>query len=311
MHLAQAADDARNVHPNPVAMALQDLLPYLEDEIQDADQETFLLYSSPLPSQNLGFIDPKAQSVEVVLAGRDVTIYQSPAVLGSTRAGGTTGAVLWKVSPPFAEWLSSPGNPLFRAMLTPSSAVLELGCGISPLNALAAAPRVAHYVLSDQSYVRKLVSRNLVENQSQPCARQRTGTGTGTGSIAFRALDWEQDEVTPGLAAPARWFDAVIATDCVYNYALVDPFVRTCVDACLLSVRERRVGDGACAGDGACVCVCVIAQQLRDHDVFRAWLGAFLERFRVWRVKGEVLAVEGLTARDGFVVHVGVLRQQS
>ncbi|QPH15930.1 hypothetical protein C2857_000462 [Epichloe festucae Fl1] len=246
-------------------MALQDLLPYLEDEIQDADQETFLLYSSPLPSQNLGFIDPKAQSVEVVLAGRDVTIYQ----------------MLWKVSPPFAEWLSSPGNPLFRAMLTPSSAVLELGCGISPLNALAAAPRVAHYVLSDQSYVRKLVSRNLVENQSQPCARQRTGTGTGTGSIAFRALDWEQDEVTPGLAAPARWFDAVIATDCVYNYALVDPFVRTCVDACLLSVRERRVGDGACAGDGACVCVCVIAQQLRDHDVFRAWLGRPFPNSRV------------------------------
>ncbi|GAB0135640.1 hypothetical protein EsDP_00003971 [Epichloe bromicola] len=181
-------------------------------------------------------------------------------------------------------------------MLTPSSAVLELGCGISPLNALAAVPRVAHYVLSDQRYVQKLVSRNLVENQNQPSARQRTG-----GSIAFRALDWEQDEVTPGLAAPACWFDAVIATDCVYNDALVGPFVQTCVDACLL--RERRGGDGGCG------CVCVVAQQLRDHDVFRAWLGAFLERFRVWRVKGEVLAVEELTARDGFVVHVGVLRQ--
>lgn len=210
--------------------------------------------------------------------------------------------MLWKVAPLFAQWLSSPANPLLRAILTPSSAVLELGCGISPLNALAAAPRAAHYVLSDQSYVRKLVSRNLVENQ-QPCARQRTG------SIAFRALDWEQDEVTPGLAAPARWFDAVIATDCVYNYALVDPFVRTCVDACLLRERERQGGDDDGDDDGDGACVCVIAQQLRDHDVFRAWLGAFLERFRVWRVRGEVLAAEGLTARDGFVVHVGVLRR--
>lgn len=54
--------------------------------------ETFLLYSQGMPSQNLGFVDPSAASVDVAVAQRDYTIHQSPAVLSSNRAGGTTGA---------------------------------------------------------------------------------------------------------------------------------------------------------------------------------------------------------------------------
>jgi hypothetical protein len=54
--------------------------------------ETFLLYAQPIPSSNLGFIDPKASSVDVDVAGKNYTIYQSPGVLASDRAGGTTGA---------------------------------------------------------------------------------------------------------------------------------------------------------------------------------------------------------------------------
>ncbi|KAG5969866.1 hypothetical protein E4U55_001948, partial [Claviceps digitariae] len=75
-------------------MALQEMFAVLgeENEIEDADEETFLLYSNDIRSQNLGFVDATAQSVEVHLAGRDVTILQSPTVLASTRAGGTTGA---------------------------------------------------------------------------------------------------------------------------------------------------------------------------------------------------------------------------
>ncbi|KAK2616427.1 Ribosomal protein lysine methyltransferase [Conoideocrella luteorostrata] len=296
-------------------MPLEELLPYLEDEIQDPDEETFLLYSNPVISQNLGFIDPKAETLEVNLSGRDLTIHQSPAVLGSTRAGGTTGAVLWKVAPLFAEWLASPKNPLFSTILGASSTLLELGCGISPLNAFAAAPRIAQYVLSDQPYVQKLVNQNLLANPmpavgkaARPGLKRKPSASTGMQNIQFRVLDWEQDQVTTSLAAPSCSFDAVVATDCVYNYALVEPFVQTCVDVCMLKQQQReadgRVGSGQ--EFGLHPCVCVVAQHLRNDDVFRSWLAAFRERFRVWRVREDV--VPGLGAKDGFVVHVGVLR---
>jgi hypothetical protein len=53
--------------------------------------------------------------------------------------------------------------------------------------------------------------------------------------------------------------------------------------------------------------VCIIAQQQRSDEVFEAWLTAFKEPFRVWRVPDE-LAGEGLKGGEGFMVHVGVLR---
>lgn len=63
--------------------------------------ETFFLFSHNIPSSNLGFIDPKATELSLTLAGRDFTIHQSPTVLSSTRAGGTTGAgQYFYISPP-------------------------------------------------------------------------------------------------------------------------------------------------------------------------------------------------------------------
>lgn len=212
-----------------------------------------------------------------------------------------TSIVLWKVTPLFAEWLSAPTNPLFSNILSSSSTVLELGCGISPLNALAVAPRIAHYILSDQTYVQKLVTQNISAN---PVRAKIPKGKTDSQSIKFRVLDWEQDEVTAALSAPASSLDAVIATDCVYNYALVGPFVQTCVDVCTLREREREKEKESESGMGKCVVV--VAQQLRNDEVFRDWLSEFMKRFRVWRVKENGL--QGLTAGDGFVVHVGVLR---
>jgi len=51
----------------------------------------------------------------------------------------------------------------------------------------------------------------------------------------------------------------------------------------------------------------VVAQQLRSHAGFEAWLKAFQGGFRVWRVPDEML-VDGLKEGSGYVVHVGVLR---
>ncbi|KAH7145877.1 hypothetical protein B0J13DRAFT_329987 [Dactylonectria estremocensis] len=301
--------------------SLEELLSHLEPEIEDSEEETFLLYSQPIPSLNLGFIDPRASIVEVSVAGRDFAIHQSPSVLSSNRAGGTTGAVLWKITPSFASWLASPSNPLFSsgALGNPSSAsasVLELGCGISPLSALALAPRVARYVLSDQPYVQRLLQRNLDENlpsaggpHSGSGARVRgkkrgaVAAPASQPSVRFTALDWETDEVTPSLTGSdqVRSFDAVVACDCVYNYALTAPFVQTCADACRLRIKDSAVDRP---------CLCVIGQQLRNDEVFESWLKTFHASFRVWRVPDNALPEE-LQSSAGFVVHVGVLRDTS
>ena len=53
--------------------------------------------------------------------------------------------------------------------------------------------------------------------------------------------------------------------------------------------------------------LCIIAQQLRQLEVFEEWLEAFLQVFRVWRMPEE-WGTEGLKAGSGFVVHIGILR---
>ncbi|KAF3360118.1 Phosphoenolpyruvate carboxykinase [ATP] [Verticillium dahliae VDG1] len=183
-------------------MSVLELLDSFEDEVLDPEEETFALFSAPIPSANLGFIDPRAAELDITLPpNRDFTIHQSPTLLASSRAGGTTGAVLWKITPLFAAFLS---------------------------------------------------------------------------------------------------FDLVVACDCIYNDALVEPLVQTSVDACLL----RRRDEGATAREPT---LCIVAQQLRSPEVFEAWLKAFHRRFRVWRVPDQVVG-EGLAVGSGFVVHVGILR---
>ncbi|KAK4103776.1 hypothetical protein N658DRAFT_494284 [Parathielavia hyrcaniae] len=332
-------------------MKLAGFLKALGAAVQDAEEETFELFSQELPSQNLGFIDSKAQSLELTdIAGQEFTITQSPAILSSNRAGGTTGAVVWKITPLFAEWLSSPRNPLFtHGLLSPSSLVLELGCGISGLVALLLGPRISRYVLTDQPYVARLVEQNVADNRhqqqqqqpsfssssagaaaaakttrpskSRPPARpsrrgfpahaasagnvSRDRGGSAAGGIHFTPLDWETDQVTPALtgSVEAQSFDVVVACDCIYNEALVGPFVSTCVDMCRL--RAAEVSQGTTTAKEPCVCV--IAQQLRDPLVFEAWLTRFTVSFHAWRVPDEWL-VPGLRSNSGFVVHVGVLK---
>ncbi|KAG7288075.1 hypothetical protein NEMBOFW57_007596 [Staphylotrichum longicolle] len=336
-------------------MKLQSLLRALGAPVQDAEEETFELFAQDLPSGNLGFIDSKAPTLDLTIAGRDLTVRQSPGVLSSNRAGGTTGA----------EWLASPTNPFFaHGVLSPSSLALELGCGISGLVALLLAPRISRYVLTDQPYVAKLVEQNVAENQAasstaaapttaakaarssktrtttttptpnrgSPAApgrkdaagsanvsrSSRSGNGGAGGNIRFTPLDWETDEVTSALtgSAGATSFDVVVACDCIYNEALVEPFVSTCVDLCRLRAAETAAAAAAAgeAGTGeqpsaaaAAPCVCVIGQQLRDPLVFEAWATRFTRSFHTWRVPDGLL-VAGLRPNQGFVVHVGVLK---
>ncbi|KAJ4418915.1 Ribosomal protein lysine methyltransferase [Gnomoniopsis sp. IMI 355080] len=319
-----------------MANAVNHLLGRLGPEVEDHEEgmyytrfadpaiEAFLLFSQSRPSQNLGFIDAKATTLDITINNQDLTIAQSPAVLSSNRSGGTTGAVVWKVTPLFASWLSSPSNILFQTgIASATSTVLELGCGVSALVGLATAPLVKRYVLTDQNYVAKLVDLNIAQNKRKapPPSTSRkskankaaaavpasSSSAAASGNVEFHSLDWETDTPHATLCIP----DVVVACDCIYNDALIPPLVQTSVEACRLKLGSAEHNKGA--GEGVLSvtmpCVCIVAQQLRDPEIFEAWLKEFMVKgFRVWRLPDEELP-EGLRESSGFVVHIGILQE--
>ncbi|EPQ66935.1 Bgt-4406 [Blumeria graminis f. sp. tritici] len=288
-------------------------------EIEDPEEalvhaEVFLLFCQNLPSRDLGFVDSRATLLEVAVGNRNFSIHQSPSVLRSDCDGGTTGAVVWEITPLVAQWMDSNNNPLFKNdVLGSQSVILELGCGISGIIALTLESRVRRYVLSDQDYVMRILTKNLSANRNNPpngranfgrrkCLRnQPSGIEriTEDSSMTTVSLDWETDQIgkihTGSMNGDG--FDALIACDCIYNDALISPLVDTCVDACNLRLLPGE----------ARPTVCVVAQQLRSAEVFEAWLKYFMKSFRVWRVPDDEL-IEGLRTNSGFVVHIGILR---
>jgi predicted nicotinamide N-methyase len=223
--------------------------------------------------------------------------------------------VLWKITPLFATWIAALDNILFKSgALTSESHVLELGCGISGLISLALSPLIKKYIATDQDYVLKLLRENVAENQhvfaSSSSLSQKTSkrskrgavqSGEAMQKIETRSLDWEKDSQSnlyTELEIPKEEsLDLLVACDCIYNTHLIDPLVNTCAEICRLAPSSKTT-------------VVVIAQQLRSPDVFEAWLIAFHQKFRVWKVPDELLG-DGLKEGEGFVLHFGVLRQFS
>ena len=233
--------------------------------------------------------------------------------------------MVWKITPLFAEWITSQDNILFQtSTATHESTVLELGCGVSGILALACAPEVHRYIATDQEYVFKLLKQNLENNATQvpkTTANAKTSTRTkapvlrseksaSASNIEILALDWETSDLLslPVILSPStdRSFsiDVIFACDCIYNEALVGPFVQACTDLCRLPGQNSSSSSLKTKPT-----VCVIAQQLRSHTIFETWLILFTRVFSVWRVPDEMLT-EGLKAGKGFVVHIGVLKEE-
>ncbi|KAJ5171449.1 uncharacterized protein N7500_004232 [Penicillium coprophilum] len=304
------------------------------EEVTDVDEESFLLFAQDIASNNLGMLNPRASSVEISINDNEYIIYQSPSLLSSHRAGGTTGAVLWKITPLFAEWVTNPSNPLWTtAFLGQASTVVELGTGISALVALVLAPSVHHYIATDQEYVRKLFRTNLDANtsvSSSNSSNKSKGKSKGSKSskskptsspakpvdnISFAALDWETDQATSlkecvdpddvrakdAEEEEDRGFDLLLSCDCIYNEALVAPFVRTCAEICQL--RPAYVAGSEEQSSHRKPTVCIVAQQQRSPDVFETWLRETMREFRVWRLSDDVLG-EGLRSGSGYLVHL-------
>ncbi|KAK0260259.1 Ribosomal protein lysine methyltransferase [Friedmanniomyces endolithicus] len=287
-------------------------LAILGDEIGDAYEETFELFTHAAALPSLGMVDPVATSIELSIAGRDFLITQSPGLLHSKQKHGTTGAAVWRTSVKVAEWLASPKNVFFtHGIIDGDSNVLELGAGTSGIIASTLAPSVGHVVATDQQHMLKLLRANLDENAKGPLAKGKSHERRKvlkdtqrTPVVTTLALDWEEDDVTKHLGSHGlgSGVDLVLACDCIYNYALIAPFVQTCADVCGLRSSSIEI-----ATNDRPPTVCLIAQQLRQSDVFEQWLEMFLRSFRVWRIPDDMYS-EGLREGKGFALHIGVLR---
>lgn len=278
--------------------------------------ETAVAFALAGSNRDLGMLDAKATSVELQVAGRDFTILQSPGLLHSRRSGGTTGAVVWQTAIALADWISDKQNPLFaRGILSPTSQVVELGCGVNPVLALTLSGRVARYIATDQDYVLKLYRANLAANTTAtptagvtagpqakggPGRRMAAGARDRQTQIQTSQLDWEIQDI----ARQAPWHedgvgedsaDVVIACDCVYNEHIVPAFVLACKGVCELRAKEERAS------------VVVVAQQLRSPEVYEVWARSMLTHFRMWKI-GYDGHSEVLSEASGFAVHVAVLR---
>jgi predicted nicotinamide N-methyase len=261
--------------------------------------ETYDLFSQDSHLKDLGMLDPKTNALELTIAGRDFTIEQSPGILQSKSASNTTGAVVWRTSVAVAEWLATPNVFSKYGIWSGDATVLELGSGISGLIPLVLAPSVGRVVATDQHHLLKRLGTNIEAGARDAKARSKGSTRGSTTNIQTLALDWEEDDVQRTMASNglSDGVDMVIACDCVFNYSLITPFVQACVDICKLRS----------SGDHSRPTVCVIAQHLRQSDVFEQWLDTFLRLFKVWRVPERLLSPE-LKGGSGFAVHVGLLR---
>lgn len=254
-------------------------------------------------------VDADAEELAITICGRDFAVKQSPGVLQSKRAGGTTGAAVWKVCVHFSEWLGSSTNRLFgQGLLEDNSMVVELGSGISGLVPSMLSRRVGKVIATDQQYAVKLLQENIQANQpkSKPVKKGNKNSELHPESnIEVLPLDWEEDDIKAFLRVRClqNGVDAVIVCDCVFNYALIRPLVQTCVDIC--GARASHQSDPKQITNPT---LCIIAQQLRQPDVFESWLRSFMAAFHVWRLPPSMLT-EALSETSGFVVHIGILRK--
>ncbi|KAF2275634.1 uncharacterized protein EI97DRAFT_419981 [Westerdykella ornata] len=283
--------------------------------VTDPEEEAFVVFSQHGPShQSLGFIDSKAAAIELSVAGRDLTIHHSRGLLTSDRKQGTTGAVVWKVTPLFADWIASSNFLSAAGYLSTETVALELGAGVAGIVALTLAPSISRYIATDQHYVLRILKQNISDNlpNNATTSAKRASSRTKRSQplnqpnlpcIETFEWDWEWDASSlPPLLHQGRdtanvGVDLVITCDTVYNDALIEPLNNTCANICRLRSADphRRPT------------LCLVAQQLRSPEVFESWLKSFHSLFHVWRVPDKLLTPP-LRENSGFTVHVGILR---
>lgn len=267
--------------------------------------ETFYQFSQELPTNNLGFVDPKADTLELEIAGHNYIIRQSTGLLNSIREKGTTGAVLWKITPLLAAWLASKPSVL-ADIIHEGAVVVELGCGVAGLIGLVLSRIVQCYILTDLGYVLQHLKANIAANavasrRDKKVARKKKYSPqkepANDDVLKTLALDWENDSAQnlKTVMAEGSSVDLLLLCDCVYNEYLIRPLVQTCIDIC----QQGHTGGKAT--------VVLLAQQLRSDTVFEVFVECMMKNFEVWRVPDEKIVGE-LRPGSGYAVHLAMLK---
>lgn len=143
-------------------------------------------------------------------------------------------------------------NPLVNPDRLRSSRILELGAGTGLLSILLS-PLCAEYIASDRYENLRLLQRNLelnginhldesVRGKSSAVKDGRTGL-VQSKKVRIEEVDWKAISAErKKIAKAGDWmreeedvaetFDMVLAVDCVYNEALVQPLVDTLARYC-------------------------------------------------------------------------------
>ena len=203
-----------------------------------------------------------------------------------------------------AEWLAAFPSLLKDAeILTQSSIVIELGCGVSGLIGIIMAPFVKQYILTDMEYVLKTLRNNVQQNAMHARPNKSTKVRSAThgkpesnSNINIVALDWERDDASSitSLLGQEQAVDLLIACDCVYNEHLIQPLVRTMREICEANSESKPT-------------TVLVAQQLRTDAILEAFLVAMVSDFNVWRVPDHCLS-PSLGSGSGYVIHLARLR---
>lgn len=249
-------------------------------------------------------INGKAAILSVEVAGEQYEIRQSPGLLTSSNAEGTTGAALWKISPLVAEWLADPGCSLWsQGVLHADAVIVELGCGIAGLLGCAMAKHVSKYILTDQRSVLKLLQANIDANAPRSQRSKAKGRNSKTlrsppksdSNVYATDLNWETDDADAldDMLSPEDTIDLVVVCDCVFNDFLLEPLVSMCKKLCSRST-ENKTG-------------LLIAQQLRSDQIFSSFMEKLTCDFRVWRLTDGSLPAT-LQTGSGFAVHIAIMR---
>lgn len=260
---------------------------------------------------------PKAQSLAVEIGRHELTVVQSPGLLQSNRDGGTTGAIVWRTSLFLARWLMQSNNLLSNTgVLKSGGSVIELGAGCSGIVSAVLATKLGSegtIIASDMHPVTKLLQKNIDSHIQVLNASQSKAPRTpGLARINVTNFDWEQDEACSFLSSQGLEYgvDATIACDCVFNYALIQPFLDTCRDIC--RARQSCIqlqGNTDTMSDLSMLCptVCIVVQQIRQPDVLEEWLKAALNLFTVWRIPSHISG-DDLAPVAGRVMHILALK---
>lgn len=157
--------------------------------------------------------------------------------------------------------------------LTPKIQLCSAGTG---LLAVALAPHVRHYTVTDTRDLQNLLHKNIAANfTGWPNHCVSTAPGY---NVSVEELDW----ITLSNTTPAQRgnlvaidpVDLVLTIDCIYHPSLLSPLVET--------INHFAIPDRTA--------VLVIAE-LRAEDVIREFLALWLSRpgWEIWRVGGSLL----------------------